>query len=135
MKYLNGATNLFQTKSHLCSNSTIRFFLIIFAAFFVFCGCKTTETIYKTEIEYIVVKPSNALLEECPQIQNKEIKTNGDLASAYTNLMFDYFICSNRIKTLKLFFIEYDKDHQLPTDWNHVDLQMSSDIGFRNCTL
>lgn len=72
------------------------------------CGCRTTETIYKTEIEYVVIKPSNALLEECAPLQSKEIKTNGELAAAYTSLMFDYLICSNKLKTIKQFYQEYN---------------------------
>lgn len=67
-------------------------------------GCKTTETVYKTEIEYVIIKPGNALLEECTPLEQKDIKTNGDLANAYTSLMFDYLICSNKLKTIKNFY-------------------------------
>ena len=75
-------------------------------------GCKTTDIVYKTEVQYIVVKPSNALLEECTPIQSKEIKTNGDLANAYTGLMFDYLVCSNKLKILKAFYKEYESDNK-----------------------
>lgn len=73
-------------------------------------GCKTTDIVYKTEIEYVFIKPSNALLEECNPLEEKEIKTNGDLLSAYSNLIFDYLICANKVKALKQFFLEYKQD-------------------------
>jgi len=91
-------------------NNIFLFVFIIVCGLFVVCGCKTTETIYKTEIEYVVIKPSNALLEECAPLQTKEIKTNGDLAAAYTSLMFDYMICSNKLKTIKQFYSEYNNN-------------------------
>lgn len=88
--------------------SNILFVLFVACMGMAISGCKTTETIYRTEVQYVVVKPSNALLEECPPLQSKEIKTNGDLANAYTGLMFDYLVCSNRLKTIKDFFKEYE---------------------------
>lgn len=99
-----------QRSLFLVCNDFLLFVLIITCGLFAICGCKTTETIYKTEIEYVVIKPSNALLEECAPLESKEIKTNGDLAAAYTSLMFDYMICSNKLKTIKQFYSEYNNN-------------------------
>lgn len=71
-------------------------------------GCCDTKYIYKTNVEYVVVKPSAALLEECKEITKKELKTNGDLLLAYNDLLFEYLICFNKVKTLKQFYINYD---------------------------
>lgn len=84
-------------------------FILITMSASIFTGCKTTDVVYRTDIEYVVVKPSNALLEDCAPLKQKEIKTNGDLATAYTELMFDYLICSNKIKTIKDFYREFDQ--------------------------
>lgn len=79
-------------------------------------GCAETKYIYRTDVEYVVVKPSSALLEECKQITSKEIKTNGDLVIAYNDLMFEYLICSNKIKTLKQFYSSYKTEPNTLSD-------------------
>ena len=76
---------------------------------FVFCCC--SRTIYKTEVEYVFIKPSSSLLEECKPISTKDIKTNGDLLIAYHDLMLDYVICANRVVTLKQFYETYQNNN------------------------
>ena len=88
-------------------NSFIFILIMLYAS--ILSGCKTTDIVYRTDVEYVVVKPSNALLEDCAPLKQKEIKTNGDLAVAYTELMFDYLVCSNKIKTIKEFYNEFDE--------------------------
>lgn len=85
---------------------------------FLFSGCAETKYVYKTDVEYVVIKPSAALLEECKEIAPKQIKTNGDLLIAYNDLMFDYLICSNRIKILKQFYESYSTENGTVSESN-----------------
>lgn len=82
-------------------------FLVMFPLF-LFLGCSSTKTVYRTEIEYVLVKPSQSLLEECSKIKTPELQTNKDLIMAYNDLLFEYFICSNKIVLLKEFYKNYE---------------------------
>lgn len=83
-------------------------FLLTFPLF-LFSACTSPKVVYQTQIEYVFVKPSSALLENCKEIEQKELKTNYDLLIAYNNILFDYYICSNKVKTINNFYLEYDK--------------------------
>ena len=49
------------------------------------------------------------MLEDCKEFEQKELKTNYDLLIAYNNLLFDYYICANKVKTINSFYSEYNK--------------------------